>query len=157
MASVGIDVSKVYLLVDENTQTITVGIPDAPKLLDIVSQGYWVKQGELKNSYAHQTVVYQTKAKKGKQNAPTPQIKTREHTFQISPKRLEATFRQNQFEPQEIQNQLAPLRANEPGLDKVRHILKKVIEPMLVLPGSCYTVYMVFKGKVSKVHEVSCR
>lgn len=163
VASIGIDVSQIHLIVDEQSQTITVHIPDAPQLLDIVHQGYWVKSASLKNAYKHQTIINQTNYVVSKSGVappnppPTRTTRTQQLLFTISPKRVEAIFQQNQFEPYELQSQLQPLRTTDSGLAKVRHILKKVIEPMIVLPSSCYTVYMVFKGQLSKVHEVSCR
>lgn len=152
VASVGVEVGKMSLVVDEKTQSITVFIPDTPKVLEIVNQSYWVKEQQINNAYEHRTITYMLPNKNS--SLPSPRVDSRQHKAQIAQKTLETIFQDNKFKLSEVQAQQLPL--DYAGIDKIKQIVKKVIEPILVLPSSCFRVYMVFKGQVSKVHEVSC-
>ena len=163
IASVGIDLSQIHLIVSEADQSITVRIPSTARVLEIVDQSYSLGTGTIENAYVTKVIskqrnYFNRRATSGEERKPAPSIQTKRHTHQaqLPTSKIEQLFRQHQYQLAEVQAQQLPLKEG-PGLQKVRNILKKVIEPMLVLPSSCYTVYMEFQGQLRKIHEVSCR
>ena len=163
IASVGIDLSQIHLIVNEAEQSITIQIPATARVLEIVDQSYSLATCTIDNTYLSKVIskqrnYFNRRATSGEVRTPPAEVKTQQqtHQAQLPTPKIEQLFRQHRYQLAEIQAQQMPLKEG-PGLQKVRNILQKVIEPMLVLPSSCYRVYMEFQGQLRKIHEVSCR
>ena len=163
LVALGVDIANIYLMVDEASQSITIRVPDTARVLGIGLQSYQITKGNIQNSFGHKTAIRQYKYDKRTKNRgdakrPVTEfatvIKKREVEMEIQ--KLDALFQENKFTLPELEAQKTSLN-NDAELQKIKNILKKVIEPMIILPSSCYTVYFEFKGQRQKIHEVSCK